>query len=110
MEFIRHFLAQDAVIQSYGTQIYVILFAIVFVETGLVVMPFLPGDSLLFTAGAFAAAGVLSLGILIPLLILAALTGDNTNYVIGKFLGPRLLRSERSRWLNRNHLAKTHGF
>jgi membrane-associated protein len=109
-DFIRHFVAQDAVIREYGTQIYLILFLIVFVETGLVVMPFLPGDSLLFAAGALAASGTLEIGWLLPILVLAALTGDNVNYAIGKFLGPRLLKSEKSRFLNRKHLDRTHAY
>jgi len=111
MEFLKHFIAQDPTIaQQYGTQLYMILFAIVFVETGLVVMPFLPGDSLLFAAGAFAARGVIDIKILVLVLIAAALTGDNINYAIGRFLGPRILKSERSRFLNRKHLDKTNAF
>ncbi len=110
MEFLRNFLAQDPSIQQYGTQIYLILFAIVFIETGLVVMPFLPGDSLLFAAGALAARGILDVKLLVLLLIAAALAGDNLNYAIGKFLGPRLLRNENSRFLNRKHLERTHAF
>ena len=110
MEFLRHFIAQDASIQQYGTQLYLILFLIVFVETGLVVMPFLPGDSLLFAAGAFAARGVMDVKVLALVLIAAALTGDNVNYAFGRFLGPRILQNERSRLLNRKHLARTHAF
>jgi len=108
--FLRHFLAQDRVIASYGTQIYAILFLIVFAETGLVVTPFLPGDSLLFAAGAFAGSGVLSLPAAVGVLIIAALAGDNTNYLVGRYLGPRLLRNENSRLLNRKHLDRTHAF
>jgi membrane-associated protein len=117
MEYLRHlyaflhgFIGQDASIQQYGTQLYVILFCIIFVETGLVVMPFLPGDSLLFAAGAFAARGVIDIKLLTLLLIGAALLGDNTNYAIGRFLGPRILSNERSRFLNRKHLDRTHAF
>ena len=93
-DFIDIFLHLDKhladILTQYGTLTYVILFAIVFVETGLVVMPLLPGDSLLFAAGALAAAtGKLELTILIPLLITAALLGDNVNYFIGKFLSSR---------------------
>lgn len=110
MDFLRHFIAQDASIQQYGTQLYIILFCIVFVETGLVVMPFLPGDSLIFAAGAFAARGVLDVKALALILIAAALAGDNTNYAIGRFLGPRILKNEKSRFLNREHLARTHAF
>lgn len=110
MGFLRDFIAQDPNIQQYGTHLYIILFCIVFVETGLVVMPFLPGDSLLFAAGAFAARGVMDVKVLALLLIVAALAGDNTNYAIGRFLGPRILRNEKSRFLNRKHLDRTHAF
>jgi membrane-associated protein len=76
------------IVNQYGTLTYAILFLIVFVETGLIVMPLLPGDSLLFAAGALAAAtGALNVWIIIPLLIVAALLGDNVNYFVGKFLG-----------------------
>lgn len=97
-------------VNTYGSWTYGILFLIVFCETGLVVTPFLPGDSLLFAAGAIAAQGSLGYGQVALLLILAAFTGDNVNYAVGKFLGPRLLRSERSRILNRDHLNRTHAF
>jgi membrane-associated protein len=110
MEFFRLFVAQDPRIDQYGPTLYTILFCIVFIETGLVIMPFLPGDSLLFAAGAFAARGVMDVKILVLLLIAAALLGDNTNYAIGRFLGPRILKNESSRFLNRKHLARTHAF
>lgn len=97
--------------QDYGNWLYGILFLIVFVETGLVVMPLLPGDSLLFAAGALAAdpANNFSLAILIPLLILAALLGDNTNYLIGSRVGVRIF-DLKWRLLKREYLERTHAF
>src|ERR1700761_6229898 len=80
----------EIIIANYGTLTYVILFLIIFVETGLVVMPFLPGDSLLFAAGAFAAIDALNLYLLIGILIVAAFIGDTLNYSIGKFIGPKV--------------------
>jgi membrane-associated protein len=96
-------------VPEYGIWIYAILFLIVFCETGLVVTPFLPGDSLLFAIGALAGAGSLSLFGVQAVLIAAALLGDNTNYWVGCLIGPRLFKGE-SRLLNRKHLEKTHGF
>jgi membrane-associated protein len=96
-------------IPEYGVWIYAILFLIVFCETGLVFTPFLPGDSLLFAIGALAGAGSLSLLGVQAVLIAAALLGDNTNYWVGYFIGPKLFKGE-SRFLNRKHLEKTHGF
>ena len=97
-------------VQDYGTWIYLILFLIIFCETGLVVMPFLPGDSLLFVAGAMTATGALELQMLAGLLIAASFMGDNTNYWIGRYAGPKMFRSEASRFLNRKHLEQTHRF
>ena len=94
---------------AYGVWIYAILFAIVFAETGLVVTPFLPGDSLLFACGALAATGALDLKLLLLLLPLAAILGDTANYHIGKYIGPRAFKSN-SRWLKREHLERTHAF
>src|SRR5215813_2890246 len=94
----------------YDLWIYPILFAIVFAETGLVVTPFLPGDSLLFAAGTLAGSGKLNGPALALIFFSAALIGDNVNYFVGKFLGPRILRSEKSRFLNRKHLDRTHAF
>src|SRR5262245_21896921 len=88
---------------SYGVRIYAMLFLIVFMETGVVVTPFLPGDSLLFATGALAAAGVIDLGTILLLLTAAAIIGDNTNYFIGRTVGPRVF-TEGSRWLKREHL------
>jgi len=96
-------------VPEYGGWIYAILFLIVFCETGLVVTPFLPGDSLLFAIGALAGAGSLSLIGVQGTLIAAALCGDNTNYWIGYFIGPKLFKGE-SRLLNRKHLDRTHAF
>ncbi|NWG86007.1 MAG: DedA family protein [Hydrogenophilaceae bacterium] len=95
---------------QYGPWVYGILFAIVFMETGFVVTPFLPGDSLLFVAGTVAAAGGMDLAWLMATLMAAALCGDNVNYWFGHFLGPRLFRHEGSRWLKRENLDRTHAF
>jgi membrane-associated protein len=110
--FITHLDAElDALIVQYGTLTYLILFLIVFTETGLVIMPFLPGDSLLFAAGAVAGRGSLNLWLVYVLCFCAALIGDNVNFFIGKFLGPRLFREgRRSRFLRKEHLDKTHAF
>ena len=97
-------------IQDYGVWTYLILFLIVFCETGLVVMPFLPGDSLLFAAGAFAAIGAFHVEQLWLTLCAAAISGDSTNYWIGRFIGPKVFSYERSRFLNRKYLDKTHAF
>lgn len=98
--------------QRYQGGTYLILFAIIFCETGLVFTPFLPGDSLLFAAGVVAAlsGSPLSLGLLIPLLVLAAFCGDNTNYWVGKLIGERLFRNPNSRILKRENLDRTHAF
>lgn len=100
-----------ALTQQYGEWIYAILFAIIFCETGLVVTPFLPGDSLLFVAGALCGMGALQMEMVIPLLILAAFCGDNTNYWIGRLVGMRLLSGGwTSRFIKREHLDRTHAF
>ena len=100
----------QALAQEYGVWIYGILFLIIFSETGLVIAPFLPGDSLLFVAGALCGMGSLDLGLLVPLLILAAFLGDNTNYWIGRLIGARLVRRSNSFIIRREHLDKTHDF
>ena len=97
-------------IQNYENWIYLILFLIIFCETGLVIMPFLPGDSLLFVSGAIAANGVMDVQFLVILLMLAAFSGDNTNYWIGRYLGPRIFNRTDSRLLNRKHLERTNRF
>lgn len=89
---------------------YALLFAIIFAETGFVVTPFLPGDSLLFVAGAVAAGGALEAHALALLLALAAILGNTTNYAIGRWLGARLFKDEGARWLNPRHLATAHEF
>ncbi|HUW51566.1 MAG TPA: DedA family protein [Sulfuricella sp.] len=96
--------------QDYGSWVYLILFLIIFCETGLVVAPFLPGDSLLFVAGAMSATGALEVQMLAGLLIAASFLGDNTNYWIGRYAGPRVFSSETSRLLNPVHLEQTHRF
>jgi len=116
MEALRHlidiFLHLDKhlqpILETYGGWTYLLLFAIVFCETGLVVTPFLPGDSLLFAAGAFAAAGSLSVWALLAILMLAAVLGDTVNYWVGHFLGARLLAMKRL--IKPKHLAYTHEF
>ncbi|HXG31593.1 MAG TPA: DedA family protein [Thermodesulfobacteriota bacterium] len=100
----------DIVIRNYGTWTYVLLFLIIFCETGLVVTPFLPGDSLLFAVGTFAALGSIDIRLLVVLLSLAAILGDNVNYWIGYFTGPRVFSREKSRFLNKEYLDRTHRF
>jgi membrane-associated protein len=98
------------VIQRHGAHTYTLLFLIVFMETGLVVTPVLPGDSLLFAAGSFAALGALRLWPLFFLLCAAAIIGDTVNYGIGAYLGPRVFNFRKSRIFNPDHLRKTHEF
>jgi membrane-associated protein len=100
----------ETVVSQYGVWVYALLFAIIFVETGLVVMPFLPGDSLLFVCGALAAVGGLSLPLLIALLITAAVLGDALNYSIGRRIGPRVWTFEQSRWFNRKAFERANAF
>ena len=97
-------------IRDYGIWIYAILFLIIFVETGLVVMPFLPGDSLLFVCGAFAARGDMNLTLVIVLLCTAAILGDALNYRIGRYFGPKVFQWEHSRFFNKSAFDKTHNF
>ena len=99
-----------ALTQQYGMWVYAILFLIICCETGLVITPFLPGDSLLFVAGALCGMGALQLELLAPLLVLAAFSGDNTNYWIGRLVGVRLLGRTNGRLIKREHLDKTHAF
>jgi len=95
---------------NYGVWIYAVLFAIIFLETGLVVTPFLPGDSLLFVAGTVAAAGDLNIHFMVALLIVAAIVGDSVNYAIGHYLGPRVFRFDDSRFFKRAYVERTHAF
>lgn len=97
-------------VQAYGVWAYAILFAIIFCETGLVVTPFLPGDSLLFVAGAIAAGGALEIHSLFLLLALAAIVGNTVNFEIGRWVAPRLFHEGRSRWLDPKHLESAHAF
>ncbi|NUZ05989.1 DedA family protein [Piscinibacter koreensis] len=97
-------------VQTYGTWVYALLFAIVFVETGVVVMPFLPGDSLLFVVGALCAQGLMSLPLSFAILVAAAILGNQTNYTIGRHLGPRVFGWEDSRWFNRKAFNEAHAF
>ena len=95
---------------AYGAWVYAILFVVVFCETGLVVTPFLPGDSLLFAVGSLAAINALDLTTSIVLLIFAAILGDTVNYWIGDFVGPKVFHQEKSRFLNKEYLLRTHQF
>ena len=97
-------------VQAYGTWVYALLFLIIFVETGLVVMPFLPGDSLLFVAGALAGAGMMDYPLLVALLIAAAVAGNQTNYTIGRFVGARVFQWQDSAFFNRSAFDRAHAF
>ena len=97
-------------VDAYGTLVYALLFLIVFVETGLVVMPFLPGDSLLFMVGTLAAADAMSLPLAIAILLVAAITGDQLNYSIGRYFGPKVFQWEDSRFFNRKAFDAAHAF
>ncbi|HBO10617.1 TPA: DedA family protein [Candidatus Collierbacteria bacterium] len=109
-DFILHIdVHLGAIIQTYGVLSYAILFAIIFVETGLVFFPFLPGDSLLFAAGAFSAIGSLSLGWVLGLMMVAAIIGDTVNYWIGHFFGEKLVENPKIP-INREHIEETQRF
>ena len=118
MELLTHFIDivlhldvyLASLVMQYGPWIYAILFAIIFAETGFVVTPFLPGDSLLFVAGALAAVGGMDIGVLILTLSLAAVLGNSLNYSIGRYLGPKVFQWPDSRFFNRHALEKTHAF
>jgi len=101
--------ALSILLEQYGVLVYVLLFAIVFAETGLVVFPFLPGDTLLFIAGAFCANGLMNAPLLMALLVVAAVTGNTLNYLIGRSLGQRVFTHD-YRWIDRHALEKTHAF
>jgi membrane-associated protein len=116
IDFLLHFDEHlTEFVATYGEWVYALLFAIIFAETGLVVTPFLPGDSLLFAAGTLAGTGVLDIRLILLLLVAAAVLGDAVNYAIGRRVGPRIFRSvdRASFWhraLNRDHLDRTHAF
>jgi membrane-associated protein len=97
-------------VQSYGPWVYALLFLIIFVETGVVVMPFLPGDSLLFVVGALCGAGLMSLPLSIGLLVAAAILGNQSNYTIGRYFGPKVFQWENSRFFNRQAFDQAHAF
>jgi membrane-associated protein len=97
-------------VQTYGTWVYALLFLIIFVETGVVVMPFLPGDSLLFVVGALCGAGMMNLPLTLALLTAAAILGNQSNYTIGRFFGPRVFQWENSRFFNKHAFDQAHAF
>jgi membrane-associated protein len=97
-------------VQAYGAWVYALLFLIIFVETGVVVMPFLPGDSLLFVVGALCGAGLMSLPLAMGVLLVAAILGDQTNYLIGRRLGPKVFQWEQSRFFNKRAFDAAHAF
>ena len=100
----------EAFVAQYGAWVYALLFLIIFVETGVVVMPFLPGDSLLFIVGAMCGAGLMSLPLVMGLLLVAAILGDQTNYTIGRYFGPRVFQWEESRFFSRRGFDQAHAF
>jgi membrane-associated protein len=100
----------QAFVQAYGVWVYALLFLIVFVETGVVVMPFLPGDSLLFVVGALAGAGLMSYPVAVAVLLAAAILGDQCNYTIGRWVGPRVFQWENSRFFNKQAFERAHAF
>lgn len=100
----------EAFVTSYGAWVYALLFLIIFVETGVVVMPFLPGDSLLFVVGAMCGVGLMSFPLAVGLLFVAAVLGDQCNYLIGRSLGPKVFQWENSRWFNKKAFDQAHAF
>lgn len=100
----------EAFVGQYGAWVYALLFLIIFVETGLVVMPFLPGDSLLFIVGALCGADLMSLPLVMGLLLVAAIAGDQTNYSIGRYFGPKVFQWENSRFFNRQAFLQANAF
>jgi membrane-associated protein len=100
----------EAFVAQYGAWVYALLFLIIFVETGVVVMPFLPGDSLLFIVGAMCGAGLMSLPLVMGLLLVAAILGDQTNYTVGRYFGPRVFQWEDSRYFSRRGFDQAHAF
>jgi membrane-associated protein len=111
IDFVLHVDAHLATfVRSYGAWVYALLFAIIFIETGVVVMPFLPGDSLLFVVGAMCAAGLMSLPLVLVLLWIAAVLGNQSNYVIGRAIGPRVFMWEDSHFFNKRAFDQAHAF
>jgi membrane-associated protein len=100
----------EAFVQNYGAWVYALLFLIIFVETGLVVMPFLPGDSLLFVVGAMCGVGLMDVTLVVPLLVVAAILGDQCNYSIGRYFGPKVFQWENSRFFNKRAFDQAHAF
>jgi membrane-associated protein len=100
----------EAFVQAYGAWVYALLFLIIFVETGVVVMPFLPGDSLLFIVGALCGAGLMDWSVAASLMLVAAVLGDQTNYMIGRYFGPKVFQWENSRFFNKNAFNQAHNF
>ncbi|MEO7885846.1 MAG: VTT domain-containing protein [Polaromonas sp.] len=100
----------EAFVTSYGAWVYALLFIIIFVETGVVVMPFLPGDSLLFVVGAMCGVGLMSFPVAVALLFVAAVLGDQCNYSIGRAIGPKVFQWENSRWFNKKAFDQAHAF
>jgi membrane-associated protein len=111
LDFILHVDVHLATfVQTYGAWVYALLFLIIFVETGVVVMPFLPGDSLLFVVGALCGAGLMNLPFVIALLIAAAILGNQSNYAIGRYFGPKVFQWENSRFFNKGAFDQAHAF
>ncbi len=100
----------SGIIAHYGAFTYLLLFMVIFCETGLVITPFLPGDSLIFAAATFAAKGVLNVNLLFVILVVAAVLGDTINYWIGHYIGPRVFEQEKIRFLKKEYLVRTHNF
>jgi membrane-associated protein len=100
----------EVFVQSYGAWVYALLFLIIFVETGLVVMPFLPGDSLLFVVGAMCGVGLMSYPLAVGLLLAAAILGNQSNYTIGRYFGPKVFGWEDTRWFNKKAFNQAHAF
>ena len=100
----------ETFVNNYGAWVYALLFLIIFVETGVVVMPFLPGDSLLFVVGAMCGVGLMSFPLAVGLLFVAAVLGDQCNYSVGRYIGPKVFQWEDSRWFNKKALNQAHGF
>ena len=100
----------ETFVAQYGAWVYALLFLIIFVETGVVVMPFLPGDSLLFIVGAMCGAGLMNLPLVMGLLLVAAILGDQTNYTVGRYFGPRVFQWEESRFFSRRGFDQAHAF